>query len=92
MASSVEITLPTPPTLNFANEETEPGNFKGYSEISLLIGEDAVTRTKATLSLTLSNIPKPYLKSGIIKMCEKCLKLVEYKPLALFSYWDNMRF
>ena len=55
------------------------GNFKGCSEISLLIGEGAVTRTKATLSLALSNIPKPYLKSGIIKMCEKCLKLVEYK-------------
>lgn len=56
-----------------------PGDFKGYSEILLLIRWGAVTTSETTLSLALSNVPKPCLKSGTIKTCEKRLKLVAYK-------------
>lgn len=56
-----------------------PGAFKGCSEISLLIRWGAVTTSETTLSLALSNVPKPCLMSGTIKTCEKSLKLGAYK-------------
>lgn len=56
-----------------------PGDFQGCSDISLLIRWGAVTTTETTLSLALSNVPKPCLKSVTIKTCEKRLKFVAYK-------------
>lgn len=80
MAINIAIMLPSPPPALILQMMTPRlWDFKGCTEISPLIKEGAVTRTEATLSLALSNIIKPCLKSGIIKTCEKCLKLVEYK-------------